>query len=305
MGTSISRFQQRIESGQLVVTAELSPPLGADPAAVREAARRIAGKVHALAFCDNRDRVGMSALAAAAIAIAEGVEPILHVVTRDRNRIALVSDCLGAQALGVRNLLCTTGTHQTLGHYRAARNVFDIDSVQLLETYAQLGNRADLVGETSFGGVHPLCLGAVASPDAEPAELQWMKLQKKIRAGAKFLITQPVYDLERFEAWWKEVTRRGIDQQVAILAGIHPLPDLETARAMTAKRPLTIIPEAVLSRLAAKPDPAAQRAEGVAIAAETIKRLRGASGLRGLAICGDGHFDAVVEVLEKSELEVN
>ena len=120
---------------------------------------------------DNRDRVAMSALAAASLLKAEGLEPILHVTTRDRNRIALVSEALGAQALGIRNLLCTSGTHQTLGSFRAARNVYDIDAVQLLQTYAHLASDGGLVGESGLEGAGPFCLGAVASPDADPFDL--------------------------------------------------------------------------------------------------------------------------------------
>lgn len=304
MDTTTSVLQQRIESGKPILLAELGPPQAADAGAVRDAARRLAKKVHAVGISDNRDHVCMSALAAASLVAAEGVEPILHVVTRDRNRIALVSDLLGAQALGVRNVLCTSGTHQTLGAYRQSRSVFDLDAVQLLQTYAGLSQSAAVVGEASLAGVL-LCLGAVASPFSDPAELQLLKLQKKIQAGAKFVITQPVFDVERFEAWWTEVTKRGIQQQVAIVAGIRPLASAEAARSLAAARPRTVIPDAVISRLAAKPDAAAERAEGVALALETIRRLAKLPGLRGFDICGDGHSDAALEVIEKSAVEIN
>lgn len=304
MGKTISKFQQRIESGKPIVVVELTPPQAADANAVRDLARRAQGKVHALGVSDNREHVSMSALAAAAIALAEGVEPILHVVTRDRNRIALVSDCLGAQALGVRNMLCTTGTHQTLGAYREARNVFDIDSVQLLETYAGLDKSAAVVGAPRLAA-EPLCLGAVASPYSDPAELQLMKLEKKIGAGARFLITQPVFDVERFESWWAELAKRGIPQRVAVLAGVRPLADAASAKALAERRPRAQIPESLLARLAAKPDAAAQRAEGIAVALETIQRLGKLPGLRGFEICADGQPEAAWEVLDKSGLEIN
>lgn len=304
MGTAISAFQQRIESGKPILVLEVSPPRAADAGAVREQARRAAGKVHALGINDNRERVSMSALAAATVVIAEGIEPILHVVTRDRNRIALVSDCLGAQALGVRNVLCTSGTHQTLGAYRQARNVFDLDSVQLLETYAGLARSAAVVGEKMLIS-GPLCLGGVASPFSDPAELQLAKIEKKIQAGAKFLITQPVFDVERFETWWGEVTKRGIQKRVAILAGVRPLVDAESARELANRRPQTIIPETVLGRLAAKSDAAAQRAEGIAVAVETIRRLAKLPGLRGFELSADGEIEAAWEVIEKSGVEIN
>jgi methylenetetrahydrofolate reductase (NADPH) len=293
-------LRQRIESGKPLVLAEISPPAGSDPAPVREAGRRCAGKVHALGISDNRDRVRMSALAAAALVAAEGVEPILHLVTRDRNRIALISDCLGAQALGIGNLLCTSGNHQTLGRYRAAKNVFDIDSIQLLQTCRELAADGSLVGEESFGGAGPFCLGAVAAPFADPLEMQLVRLEKKVSAGAQFLITHPIFDLDRFGAWWKEVTRRGIHEKVAVVAGIQPLGDAEKAGEQAGKRPLPRIPEAMLQRLASQAGPAAQRAAGIAIAVETIARLSALGGLRGFAICGDGDLDAAVEVIEKA-----
>ena len=129
MSTQATSLAERIASGKPILLAEISPPRGVDPTPLREAARCFAKKVHAVGISDNREQVLMSALAAAALVAAEGVEPILHVTTRDRNRIALVSEALGAQALGIRNLLCTSGTHQTLGRFRAAKNVYDIASI--------------------------------------------------------------------------------------------------------------------------------------------------------------------------------
>lgn len=295
-------LQQRIESGRRLLLAEIAPPHGSDPAAVRDAARRLAGKVHALGVSDNRRRVCMSAVAAATLAAAEGVEVILHVVTRDRNRIALVSDYLGARALGIRNLLCTSGTHQTLGRFRAAKNVFDVDSIQLLQTYAGLGSNGSLVGEDAIDVAGPVCLGAAADPCADPIDLQLVRVAKKISAGAQFLITQPVYDVERFEAWFTEVTRRGLHEKVAIVAGIQPLGDAESAAATAAERPSPLVPDAVLKRIASAAGPSAQRTASIEIAAETIQRLSQLSGLRGFEICAGADTDSALEVIEKSAL---
>jgi methylenetetrahydrofolate reductase (NADPH) len=293
-------LQQRIESGKRIILAEVSPPKGADPVAMRALAGRFAGKVHALGITDNRDGVCMSALAAASLAASEGVEPILHVATRDRNRIALVSDCLGAQALGIRNLLCTTGTHQTLGPARAARNVFDIDSIILLRTYASLAADASIVGEGSLNGTAPLCLGAVASPHVDPLELEVMREAKKIAAGAQFLITQPIFDLERFDLWWRQVTRRGLHEKVAIVAGVWPLASAEEASAEAARRPSAMIPDAVVERIASKSGAEGQREAGIEIAVQTIERLSAASGLRGFEV--RGHPDASLAVIERAAL---
>ncbi len=305
MENVLTGLRQRIASGKPLLLAEISPPRGSEPAPLAKTARRYAGKVHALGISDNRDQVTMSALAAATIVAAEGVEPILYVITRDRNRIALVSEALGAQALGIRNLLCTSGTHQVLGSFRAAKNVFDVDTVQLLQTYSNLAVDGSLVGEDKFAASGPFCLGGVAAPYADPLELQVLRLAKKIRAGARFLITQPVFDLERFKQWWQEVARRGLPEKAAIVAGIQPLIDAQKAREFAARRPLPRIPEAILSRLSSAADAAAQRAAGIAIAQETIERLTEVKGLRGFQVCGDGDVDAALEVIDKSALSTN
>ena len=293
---------ERIASGKPMLLAEISPPQGADPGPVRDVARRYAGKVHAAGVSDNRERVSMSALAAAALVAGEGLEPILHVTTRDRNRIALVSEALGAQALGIRNLLCTSGTHQTLGRFRAAKNVYDIDSIQLLQTCAGLAGGCGLVGEEDgFEAAGPFCLAAVASPFADPLELQITRLVKKTRAGAKLLVTQPVYELERFGIWWQEVTRRGIHEQAAIVAGIQPLANSHLSDAQAGKRPAVRIPEAMLERLSVS-DPVQQRARAIEIALETIGRLASLPGLRGFCISSDGDLEAALQIIDKSGL---
>jgi methylenetetrahydrofolate reductase (NADPH) len=306
MSDQKTELKKRIEAGKPLLLAEVSPPHGADPAPLRAAAQKYAGKVHALGISDNRDGVCMSALAAASLIASQGVEPILHMVTRDRNRIALISDCLGAQALGIGNLLCTTGTHQTLGPARAARNVFDIDSIQLLQALSDPSIYGSVVGEKEHDRAPALCLGATATPFADPMQLQIQRLDKKVRAGARFLITQPVFDLERFGAWWQEVRQCGIQQKAAFVAGIRLLTDADRARAYAAQRPRPMIPESgVLERLAAAAGKDAQRAAGIEIAVETIQRLSALEGLRGFEIRADGDDEAALAVMEKAKLKVD
>jgi len=295
-------LQQKIEARRPLLLAEISPPCGADPAAVRALARRWAGKVHALGVSDNRDRVGMAALAAATLVAGQGVEPVLHITTRDRNRIALVSELLGAHALGIRNILCTSGSHQTLGHFRAAKNVYDIDVIQLLQSCANLAKDASLVGEGGMAGADGFCLGAVAAPNADLLEMQMIRLDKKVAAGAGFLVSQAIYDLERFKAWWAEVTRRGLHEKTAILAGIEPLGEAELARAQAKDRPSPRIPEAVLEKVGSKTDPAARRRAAIDLAVETVKQLSETKGLRGFSINVDGDPDAALEIIELAHL---
>jgi methylenetetrahydrofolate reductase (NADPH) len=305
-----TNLQQRLESGKSVLLAEISPPAAsvrgsAASESVRQMAKRFAGKVHALGISDNRERVGMAALAAASLVAGQGVEPVLHVTTRDRNRIALVSEVLGAQALGIRNIFCTSGTHQTLGHFRAAKNVYDIDVIQLLQTCGNLASDAALVGEEAIAGAEDFCLGAVASPNADPLELQMIRLGKKVAAGAGFLVSQPVYDLERFNAWWAEVSHRGLHEKVAILAGIEPLGEAALEHAQTKRRPLARIPDAVLQQVASKTDAAARRRAAIDVAVQTVKQLSATKGLRGFSISVDGDQDAALEIIEKSGLGTN
>jgi methylenetetrahydrofolate reductase (NADPH) len=302
MADEKTNLDKLIDSGESVLVADMTPPGGSDVEAVRSCASRYAGRVHALGVSDNRDGVRMSALAAASVIAAQGVEPILHLVTRDRNRIALASECLGAHALGVRNVLCTTGTHQTLGSCRGARNVFDIDSIQLLRMCSGLPSDGAILGAEALECVGSFCLGAVASPFADPLEMQLIRLAKKVSCGAKFLITQPVFDLERFETWWREVTRVGIHERVAILAGIRPLLDARSATVRAETAPSPMIPDAVLTRLASETGDSAQRAVGIEVACETIERLSSLEGLRGFEIGCDGDDDAALEVIEKSGL---
>lgn len=304
MADEKTRLDVLIASGKPILVMEMAPPDGSDLEAVRSCARHFAGRVHALGVSDNKDGVRMSALAAASAIASEGVEPILHLVTRDRNRIALGSECLGAHALGVRNLLCTTGTHQTLGRCRGARNVFDIDSIQLLQMCADLTSSRAVLGGDGLRCAGSFCLGAVAAPYADPLEMQVARLAKKASGGAKFLITQPVFDLERFETWWSEVTRVGIHERVAILAGILRLPDAESAKTWADTSPRPMIPDAILERLASKGDPSGQRAVGIELACETIERLSNLEGLRGFEIRSDGDDAAADEIIERSGLGI-
>ena len=297
MNADRTTLKGRIESGKPVVTVELSPSRDASTDALKAAANKLKGVVHALGVSDNRTHIGVSSLAASSIISSLGVDPIMHMVTRDRNRVALLSDVLGARAIGIPNLLVTSGTHQTLGSFRASKNVFDLDAVQLLKECS--GNGTIL--ESGAAG-NSLCLGATASPFADPAELQIMRLVKKVSMGAMFVITQPIYDTDRFGDWWKLVAAKGIHEKTAVIAGIKPLLSAEATREAVSKRPDPRIPEAISKRLLAKSDKAAARAEGIAVAVETIDRLRSLKGIRGFDILSEGDPDAAQEIIDKSGL---
>jgi methylenetetrahydrofolate reductase (NADPH) len=292
--TLTKTFKDRLETNEMLVIAELTPPQNADTTAIRTATQKLEGTVHAVGLSDNRDGVGMSPTAAAAIVKDAGVEPLVHMVTRDRNRIALESDFLGARALGLSNILCTTGTHQTLGKFKAAKNVFDVDSVQLLKILS--------THNASNGST---CLGATASPYAEPAALQLMRLQKKSTVGARFIITQPVFDLKRFATWWSEVKASGLHKRSAIIAGIRPLLRRDDAAAYAQSRPNPRIPEAVLRNVTDATSDDAARTAGIEIAVQTITELKSMTGIRGFEICVQDDVDATLAIIDNAGLRVS
>jgi len=288
-----SDLLKRIESGKRILMAEIAPPKSPDGAQVKSLARKFAGKVHALGVSDNRDDIRMSALAAASLILNEGVEPLLHMTTRDRNRTALFADCLGAQAMGIHNILCTSGTHQTLLPFYTAKNVYDIDATLLLKICK------DSEKASADSDFQALCLGAVASPYADPIELQLPRLAQKIFVGARFIITHPIFDLDRFGIWWKEVNNRGLQEKAAFIAGIRVLTNAASAKAFSEKRPLPMVSATIIQRLSSKSSPSDCRKEGIAIALETIERLSTMEGLRGFEIVCDEDHGAAVEVLEQ------
>jgi methylenetetrahydrofolate reductase (NADPH) len=294
-----TKLRQRIESGKQIVVAEIAPPKTPDANYVRSLAKRLSGKVHALGVSDNREGVRMAALAAAAIVAGEEVEPILHMTTRDRNRAALISDCLGAYALGIRNILCTSGTHQTLHPFSASKNVFDIDATVFLQACRELESRVSILDESGITVPMPFCLGATASPFADPIELQLPRVAQKIYVGANFMITQPVFDIDRFASWWNQVTSRGLHEKTAFIAGIRVLTNASSAKAYADKRPVPLVPERILNRLASQKDPENCRREGVTIAIETVEKLSAIKGLRGFEIVCDDDPGATIEILDK------
>jgi 5,10-methylenetetrahydrofolate reductase len=302
MNKEKSQFQNALESTAVLVLAEVNPPKTGDIDAVRAIAKNYEGCVDALGISDNRDEVRMSALATASIVQSEGLTPVLHMVTRDRNRIALFSDILGAHALGIRNLLITSGTHQTLGQFKAAKNVFDVDSTQLLQMVSNPRGFGGAIGEENAGGLGSLRLFAAADPYGDPVEMQVMRLAKKIEAGAGIIITKPVFEVDRFRTWWEAVKAVGLHKKAVFIAGIKLLKDAQSAAGLSKKRPDPVIPPALLDRIKSKQGKEAERAEGIKIAVETIEGLGSLEGLRGFEICGDGDDAAVPEIIKKSGL---
>jgi methylenetetrahydrofolate reductase (NADPH) len=266
-----------------VVTAEIGPPKGSDAKKIRDKAEVLRNSADAFNITDNQTAVvRMSSFAGCVILLQMNMEPIMQMTCRDRNRIALQSDVLGAASLGIRNILCLTGDHQSFGNHPAAKGVFDIDSIQLLQIIKNMRDAGIFQSGDPILAERPcVFLGAAANPYSDPFELQVDRLRKKIDAGAEFIQTQSVYNVEKFSRWMDDVQSQDIDKKVHILAGVTPLKSVKMAERMKFHVPGTDVPDAVYQRMKQATDPAK---EGYAIASETIRELKTLSGIHGIHI---------------------
>ncbi len=275
-----SRLERVLSEGRFAVTAEIAPPGSSDPAEVRRIAALLRETTDACNVTDcQRAMVRMSALAAAVLAMQEGVEPVLQLVLRDRNRIALQADLLGASAIGIRNVLCLRGDPPHIGNERDATGVYDLSTEEFLSTARDLRDRGVLRGGDRVESPPRLFLGATANPFGGPLEETFENLRGKVRAGADFIQTQAVYDVERFEEWMRLVRKEWLHEHVHILAGVIPLRSPRMAHFMAEKVPGVTVPREILHRMNTAADP---RAEGLAIALRTIQSLREIEGVHGV-----------------------
>ena len=278
-----SRLERSLSEGKFVVTAEIGPPKASDGKKIRNKAELLKNYADAFNITDNQTGVvRMSSFAGSVILLQMNMEPIMQMTCRDRNRIGLQSDVLGASALGVRNILCITGDHQSFGNHPTAKGVFDIDSIQLLQI---LKNMRDVgifqSGDPLIGERPCIFLGASANPYADPFEFQVHRLQKKIDAGAEFIQTQSIYNIEKFSRWIDEVRSQGLDKKVHIIAGVTPLKSIKMAERMKFHVPGTDVPDMVYEKIKNAFDP---RKEGYTIALQTIRDLKDFRGVHGIHI---------------------
>ena len=293
-----SLLEKALESGKFVVTAECGPPKGADTEILIKKGKSLLGWVDAVNVTDNQTAiVRMSSLAACSILKQLGHEPILQMVTRDRNRIALQSDLFGAYALGVRNVLCLTGDHQSFGNQKEAVGVFDLDSVQLLQTAHDMRESGIIIGGEAIQGPPQLFVGAAENPFADPVDWRVVRLGKKVRAGADFIQTQCIYNLSRFETFMTQAKDMGLTEKTAILAGVTPLKTAGMARYMATKVAGMDIPEELISRMAKMPKEK-QAEEGIKIAVETIQRVKEIPGVAGIHLMAIEWEHMVPEILQ-------
>jgi methylenetetrahydrofolate reductase (NADH) len=294
--TDLGRLSSLMDRGRFVVTGELLPPRSPDAETVRRAARRLRGLVDAVNVTDNAAaRVAMAPIPAAVLAAAEGLEPVLQLTCRDRNRLALAADLLGAHALGIRAILCLSGDPIEVGPFTDAKAVFDLDAVGLARLATGLGQGVGPSG-TAVSPPAPFLVGVAEAPGADPSG--GARLEAKVSAGARFVQTQPVFDVDGFQVWLERIAERRLTSKVAILAGVLP-PHSAAQLERFAGLPGWSVPPATLARLRAAAD---QRAEGIALAAEVVGRVRELPGVRGVHVMGFGPDSGVPEVIEAAGL---
>jgi len=283
-----SRLASAIQSTAFVVTAEILPPPAAEGAVIKAVTDAMGDSLAAVSVADNHGGVGTSSLAASSVLLGLGHEPIYQVVTRDRNRIAIQSDLLGAAVLGIKNVVCTSGHHQTLTGCSDSANVYDVDAIQVIWAIRQMCDEGTLMNGTAISGQFSMLIGTVVNPYLRPLDLNMIQLAKKIGAGANFIQTQPVFDMDEFALWLDATWKEGLADKAAILAGILPLRSAEEAEKLREARTELRIPDGLVARLKAAGNADAQEKEGLKICAEIVGKLKGMKGVRGVHVLSGG-----------------
>lgn len=297
-----SALEKVLLSGRLAVTSECGPPRGAAPEKIKEKAELLRGYVDAINVTDNQTAVVRMASWAACIIIKQlGLNPILQMVTRDRNRLAMQSDILGAYSHGIDTMLCLSGDHPHFGDHPMAANVYDLDSIQLIQTVKAMRDEGKFQGGDDIFNPPKMFIGAAANPFADPFELRVARLAKKAKAGVDFIQTQCIYNLDKFEKWMKGVRDRGLHEKVYILAGITPMKSAGMAKYMKNRVPGMDVPDGLVKRMSGVPKDK-QAEEGIRISVESIERLKEVEGVRGFHIMAIEWEQKVAEIVERAGL---
>jgi methylenetetrahydrofolate reductase (NADPH) len=297
-----SNLEKVLESGAFAVTGELGPPQSADPGVIEEKAKLLKGYVDAVNVTDGQTAiVRMASWAASLIALREGLEPTVQMTCRDRNRIALQMDILGISGLGLKNLLCLTGDHQSFGNHPQTKGVFDIDSIQLVQIVKNMRDEKKFQCGDEMSVPPSLFIGAAANPFADPFDFRAIRLAKKIAAGADFIQTQIIYNVDRFARWMEAVRKQELHKKVYILAGVAPIKSAGAARYMKNKVPGMDVPDEVVDRMASAPKGEAKQM-GIDLCVDIIKQVRQIEGVAGVHIMAIEWEEAVAEICEKAGL---
>ena len=293
-----SNLEKMLSAGHFAVTGELGPPQGNNAEEVRHKASFLKGIVESVNITDNQTAVvRMASWAACKILIDEGLEPNYQMVCRDRNRLALMADILGATALGIKNVLCLSGDHQRFGSHPESKNVYDLDSVQLLAAFKKMRDEEKFLNDKELDGSPKIFIGAASNPFADPFEFRVVRLAKKIAAGADFVQTQCIYNMDKFREFMKQAVDRGLHEKCYILAGVTPMKSVGMAKYMAKFVPGMDVPESVVKRLQSV-DKKQQGAEGIKMAIEQIeefKEMEGVAGVHVMAIEWEHRAKEIIE----------
>jgi methylenetetrahydrofolate reductase (NADPH) len=300
--TSDSRLEKILSNGDFAVTSECGPPRGVDPDSVRKKGELLKGSVDVVNVTDNQTSVvRMSSFSAAVILKQLGIDPVLQMVTRDRNRIAIQSDILGAAALGINNILCLSGDHQKFGDHPGAKNVYDLDSIHLIQTVKHMRDEGKFLGGDELTIPPRLFIGAAANPFADPFDTRVIRLAKKIAAGVQFIQTQCIFNIDRFKEWMEQVRGRGLHEKVHILGGVTPMKSVGMANYMKKFVPGMDVPDALIARIKGV-EKEKRSEEGIKIAIETIQQLKEIEGVHGVHIMAIEWEEMVPRIAEQAGL---
>ncbi|MEZ4549830.1 MAG: methylenetetrahydrofolate reductase [Desulfobacterales bacterium] len=295
-----SQLERILTAGHFAFTGELGPPRGANIEAIRKKAAPLKGMVDSVNITDNQTAVvRMSSWAASLFAIEEGLEPNFQMVCRDRNRLAMQGDILGAYAHGIRNMLCLSGDHQQFGDHPQSKGVFDIDSMQLINMVKNMRDEGKFLNGQDIDDPPKMFIGAAANPFAEPFEWRVYRLAKKVQAGADFIQTQCVFNMEKMREWVKRANDMGLTEKIYILAGVTPMKSLGMARYMKSKVPGMDVPDYIIDRLKGV-DKKQQADEGIKIACEQIEEFKEMKGIAGVHLMAIEWEHKVPEIAERA-----
>ena len=297
-----SNLEKVLKAGHFAFTGELGPPRGTSAEEVRKKASHLKGNVDSVNITDNQTSVvRMSSWAASLILVQDGLEPNYQMVCRDRNRLAMQSDILGAYAHGIRNMLCLSGDHQQFGDHPTAKSVFDIDSMQLIEMVKRMRDEGKFLSGEEIAEPPKIFIGAAANPFAEPFRWRVHRLAKKVAAGCDFIQTQCIYNMEKFREFIKQANDMGLTEKTYILAGVTPMKSVGMAKYMKSKVPGMDVPDEIIKRLqGAEKGKVAD--EGIKFACEQVEEFKEMKGVHGVHMMAIEWEHMVPEIAERAKV---
>jgi methylenetetrahydrofolate reductase (NADPH) len=298
-----SNLEKVLAAGKFAVTGECGPPKNADVSVIEKKAQILTGYVDAVNITDNQTAVvRISSIASGYTAQQNGVEAIMQMTCRDRNRLAMQADILGAYTLGIRNVLCLTGDHMSFGNHPEAKGVHDLDAINLIKMYKDMRDEKKFQCGEEMDVAPELYIGCAENPFGDPFEFRALRLKKKIEAGADFMQTQCIFNIPKFKKWMEEVRAMGLHQEIKILAGLTPLKGVGAAKYMKNFVPGMDVPQEIVDRMASVEKGPPAHAEGKKLAVEMIKELAEVEGVAGVHLMAVEWEEAVPEIVEMAGL---